>query len=498
LITVFLHLSNTELDLQMKSAIFLISLLIAIKGFSQSKTKPEPLILRGVLTNCADKELIISFRDKNEQVSFDTIRLDEEGKFFLKTYKIKDPQQTSIRKNQVQINYIFVAPGYNLNISANAKDRHSLINSLQISGNGAESNRFRKTLDSLLFTDKNLIPFYKLNTKELVAYMKYETKLRDSLYHLAFDKPAMQDKYHKYFARVVKLDNIFRKLNLLVANTNFNFRFKGSGSLIKDNTDAAILNNLYKNEYLLSEEYRNLIIGSNWVTYLMNMDYLKDSNLLLIKDYKYQKVKELYNGKVKELAIYARLESDIYSSRSLQDLNELNEEMDSFLSQPYNPFLKKSIETFFSEQKTALERTMAGQPAPLFALKTNSGKVYNLSDFKGKVVYMDIWASWCGACREQNPSLKLLNEKYKNDDRIVIIGIDVRDGYNDWEKAMEHDKPTWLQLRDEDDRVWKSYIAYGLPKFIVIDKEGKIVDSNAPWPDSGKEIEDLLNREIAK
>jgi hypothetical protein len=63
---------------------------------------------------------------------------------------------------------------------------------------------------------------------------------------------------------------------------------------------------------------------------------------------------------------------------------------------------------------------------------------------------------------------------------------------------MEHDKPTWLQLRDEDDRVWKSYIAYGLPKFIVIDKEGKIVDSNAPWPDSGKEIEDLLNREIAK
>jgi thiol-disulfide isomerase/thioredoxin len=129
-----------------------------------------------------------------------------------------------------------------------------------------------------------------------------------------------------------------------------------------------------------------------------------------------------------------------------------------------------------------------GKPAPGFTLENKSGNTYRLADYKGKVVYLDLWASWCGPCREETPAFRILYNRYKEDNRIVFLSIAVHDGINNWKKALEEDKPEWLQLIDKEDQVWKSYVANFIPKFIVIDKAGNIVNFDAPGPSSGKKL----------
>ena len=143
-------------------------------------------------------------------------------------------------------------------------------------------------------------------------------------------------------------------------------------------------------------------------------------------------------------------------------------------------------------------RTHVGKPAPLFTLESNLGETFSLESFKGKVVYLDLWASWCGPCRAETPSFKILYNKFKDNKQIAFLSIAVHDGINEWRKAIEEDKPDWTQLLDKDGVVWKSYVANAIPKFILIDKKGNIVDFDAPRPSSGEEIEKLLNKEIAK
>ena len=142
--------------------------------------------------------------------------------------------------------------------------------------------------------------------------------------------------------------------------------------------------------------------------------------------------------------------------------------------------------------------TQVGKPAPGFVLESNLGKTYRLEDFKGKVVYLDLWASWCHPCRAETPAFKILYDKYKKNNQVAFISIAVKDAFKDWKIALAEDKPEWIQLIDKDEIVNKSYVAYSIPKFILIDKKGNIVNFDAPRPSSGMEIEELLNQEIAK
>ena len=86
---------------------------------------------------------------------------------------------------------------------------------------------------------------------------------------------------------------------------------------------------------------------------------------------------------------------------------------------------------------------------------------------------------------------------YKNDERIAFVSIAVRDKEKAWLKAINDDKPEWIQLIDDKEQVGSSYKVRFVPRFILIDKHGKIVDFDAPAP-SEKNIIELLDREIAK
>lgn len=467
--------------------------------YGQSKVKTKPFILKGQITDCPEKYLILFLSDNYGLSLQDTLHLDEKGNFYLETFKVKEPQRVGIKRNKIGISNLFVAPGYNLTITGNGKDGISLNESIKISGLGSESNRYYFMLDSVIRARKDITNWLDLNETDLLLYIKTSQKLKDSIAHVVFDKSPFRDKYFNYFGAMVHMDNVFNKLYMLITHVFWNnYNYEKSISFIRTNFDNKILDNLYKDEYLISYNYRNWIVGGQWIDYLVELDYKKDSSLQNQKDYPLKKISETYRGKVKQFALFHRLNRSMEKINSFDELNEAILQYETYGTHIKNLHYKKTLDTRISQAKNVLFKTQNGKPAPSFTLPSNLGTTYSLEDFKGKVVYLDLWASWCVSCREETPSMKALYVKYKNDKRIAIVGIGVHDGVNNWKKAIKEDRPEWIQLLDKEGVVVNSYAAIEIPRFILIDKKGNIVTSNAPKPSSGKEIENLLNQEIEK
>ncbi len=131
-----------------------------------------------------------------------------------------------------------------------------------------------------------------------------------------------------------------------------------------------------------------------------------------------------------------------------------------------------------------------GQSAPTWTLPDIDGKTMSLADFKGKYVYIDFWATWCGPCKVEIPFYRQLVKDY-GDRNVVFVSISVDKDKPAWEKMVQEEKFEWMQLHDavnmNDD-----YLVRYIPSFIFIDTEGKIIDPRAPRP-SEQKLRDLLD-----
>lgn len=129
---------------------------------------------------------------------------------------------------------------------------------------------------------------------------------------------------------------------------------------------------------------------------------------------------------------------------------------------------------------------MKGQQSPTFAYENFKGGTTKLEDFKGKYVYIDVWATWCGPCRQEIPFLQKVEEKYHGKNiEFVSLSIDTKKDYEKWKKMVGDKKLGGVQIIADND--WKSAFtqAYGvnsIPRFILIDPQGKVVEADAKRP----------------
>lgn len=151
-------------------------------------------------------------------------------------------------------------------------------------------------------------------------------------------------------------------------------------------------------------------------------------------------------------------------------------------------------------QKVLETKRLNNTPSPTFDFENYAGGTTKLEDFKGKYVYIDVWATWCGPCRAEIPYLKAVEEKYHDKNIVFVsISVDVKKDYEKWRKFVGDKALGGVQLIADND--WKSdfvkaYKISGIPRFILVDPNGMIINADAPRPSSPvfqEEMNKMLN-----
>jgi len=177
---------------------------------------------------------------------------------------------------------------------------------------------------------------------------------------------------------------------------------------------------------------------------------------------------------------------------SLGNLDSINWAVQNYMTD-------KDFKEKIAQKTDVCKNVSKGHLSPSFSYKDIDGNTVSLSDFKGKLVYIDVWATWCAPCRREIPFLKKMAKAYEGKAiEFVSISVDNKSAYDKWKKMVKSQTDNWHQLFA--DKSWNSdftraYMINSIPRFILIDKEGKIVSPDATRPSNpvtSKMIDDLL------
>ena len=124
---------------------------------------------------------------------------------------------------------------------------------------------------------------------------------------------------------------------------------------------------------------------------------------------------------------------------------------------------------------------LLGKAAPDFRLKRLRGSELSLAEFKGKVVLLDFWATWCAPCRQEMPDFEKLHRELSGKD-VVILAVDVNEGEDIVAEYIDKEKYTFPVLFSEGTDVLERYSVNAYPTLVAIDKSGRIADYRASAP----------------
>jgi peroxiredoxin len=141
-----------------------------------------------------------------------------------------------------------------------------------------------------------------------------------------------------------------------------------------------------------------------------------------------------------------------------------------------------------------MERVAPGKPAVDFTLENTKGEKVSLSDFRGKVVLISFWASWCPYCRVENPNLVKVYEEFGGE-KFTVLGVSLDRNKDAWLKGIEEDGLEWQHVSDLEG--WRSgpaglYAIRSIPQNVLIGPDGIIIERNVKYHDLGEKLQKLF------
>ena len=488
-----------------------ISLCVSALSFALSGCNPEDkkevtiTIKSATQPNSAVK---ISVRRNLDQMTLAEAATDSAGNSSFEL-ALNEPTSALIQIGE-KYGEIYLAPGYRLLIKENGQDYKI---PLTFSGEGADVNNyigwlnsnvekikwasgkglygldmteFRHRFDSLKATINNFHEAYLDSvalSKDILATLEYKKAIKFSAVQQEFTfyklNDLNNDKWEAHRKGLDYLsDNVAKELTKLVEEVPF---------------DSALMVGSYADyETLLNFYWRNSI-------------YLPVAGELIGSEVPENSIPLLTDARIKEAGCVDAVRENLlaFNVKFWLGVYGITPETDSI----FNSF-KETCRR--SRYLTALNKTYdeflalaPGNPAPEFEGITPEGKKVSLKDLHGKIVYIDIWATWCGPCIAEIPASIELQQKLAKEEGIQFLNVSVDSNRSDWEKFLERNNNwTGIHIIIEPEKIGPLYNVYklsGIPAYILLDQAGNIIDLKALRPSDEQlemDIRQLLARQL--
>lgn len=443
----------------------------AIASLLFACAKPEKpidyLVFSGTIENNSADSLFVMGKDFKKGIA-----IQEDGSFS-DTLRVEDSYYSFRIGRESSALYLQKGKDLSLNINPEKFDE-----SIVYKGNGAKENNYLAQkyllMEQIIPSGKDL---FMQSEKDFIAQIQ---KLRDETKAL-LNQPELEEAFIIFQTQEIDYEYASNIVSYRRAHAYYNQldEFEVSETFYDNQIDFSLDDEeAYKN----SSNYRQLV-NSVFSTNVNNMVEDKDSSIVgacktVIQFFANQHIKnEVINS---------------YSRSLLKPTNELDQAL---------IFLKDNVTNTdyivkYDDKYDQLLPLLAGKPSPTFQnYENHNGDSTSLADFKGKYVYIDVWATWCGPCIREIPSLKEIEAAYHDKNiAFLSISIDDKEDHETWVNMVREKELGGTQLYANNS--WKSeftraYLINSIPRFIIIDPEGNIVDADAKRPSNPELVEEF-------
>lgn len=366
---------------------------------------------------------------------------------------------------------VYLQNGDNMTISFDAND---FDNTFKVSGGNEKAVEYLNRIQLVgLPNEAYAQPWdqFKKTVTDKMASMKRLLKVR---------KFAADDKFQKMEEGRI---TYFYANALLMYPVSHLYLTQDTTMVLGDDYYAAIREYVKEDEDLADiDEYRNFMIETSHI-FDENGKNIRQMYPKVIAEMNYIG-EHMESEKVREALIHF-LAFTYVEGNGTDNITDLQNLYYSYVTSP-------RLNDIFKKACTKWDKAAVGRPSPIFKGVDINGKEMSLRDFRGKYIYIDMWATWCGPCQKELPYLTKLEEKYKGRN-IVFVGLSIDQDKAKWEARVKSGALGGTQLYiGKGTKFQSDYRISGIPRFILLDPNGRIVNPDMSRP-SSEDTEKILN-----
>lgn len=443
---------------------------------AQQQFVSKPVVVKGTVVNPQGRTISIAIFANPLTNPFTYTDTLDAGNQFRIAFDLGIPIPVQLVHGRGASVPLYLEPGDSLVITANGQN---YAGDMKFEGIGVAHQHYLRDFDrAFLLRGISYNNPQQVRMLDFVPYRKFTDSLR-----------TVQLQFLTEYAKKTTLSATFKEL----AKINIDYPW-----------GAALLS--FPNDHARFNGKQTIEIPSDYNNFLQEMKFL-DDNAMLIPAYVqfmdaffnttfyhqvvattpnynmdsyYTDQYEYAQKAIKGKAMYYLMAKAFYEGCNNGRLEKIFTKYNEFMTACPYPEYKEVVDFMYKNNKYLA----AGSPAPAFTLESIDGTQVSLSDLKGKVVYLDFWATWCGPCKQQLPHGKKLKSQFEGKD-VVFLYISTDKDRTQWENFVKKEQLPGIHLIAQGpaaQTIGQQYQVRGIPKYFIIDRNGNIANSKPRRP----------------